>query len=105
MVTERRLKALEGDLQRAELARKERTLAIRYHKIKFFGKIVDFDIIYAFLTNAQNVKRLFARLIKQRNGWHPPTAIRIHLKLPCLILELISTIYWYVKNSIRSEKG
>jgi hypothetical protein len=32
------LKALEADLQHAELARKERTLAVRYHKIKFFGK-------------------------------------------------------------------
>lgn len=38
VATERKLKALEADLQRAELARKERTLAIRYHKVKFFGK-------------------------------------------------------------------
>jgi rRNA-processing protein Efg1 len=35
--TERRLKALEADLARSELAKKERTLAIRYHKVKFFG--------------------------------------------------------------------
>ena len=35
--TERRLKALEADLQAAELTKKERTLAMRYHKIKFFG--------------------------------------------------------------------
>ncbi|KAK2463076.1 hypothetical protein APHAL10511_004731 [Amanita phalloides] len=38
VVTERRLKALEADLQRAELARKERALAVRYHKIKFFER-------------------------------------------------------------------
>lgn len=38
VATERKLKALEADLQRAELARRERTLAVRYHKVKFFGK-------------------------------------------------------------------
>ena len=37
--TERRLKALEADLQKAELVRKERTLATKYHKVKFFGEI------------------------------------------------------------------
>jgi hypothetical protein len=35
--TERRLKALESDLARALVARKERAIAVRYHKIKFFG--------------------------------------------------------------------
>ena len=35
--TERRLKALEADLAKAERARKERTMAQRYHKVKFFG--------------------------------------------------------------------
>lgn len=35
--TERRLKALEADLAQAERVRKERTLAQRYHKVKFFG--------------------------------------------------------------------
>jgi len=35
--TERRLKALEADLHVAEVAKKERTLAMRYHKVKFFG--------------------------------------------------------------------
>jgi hypothetical protein len=35
--TERRLKALEAELVQAELANKERTIAERYHKIKFFG--------------------------------------------------------------------
>ncbi|KAF8736936.1 hypothetical protein AX14_013748 [Amanita brunnescens Koide BX004] len=38
VATERRLKALEADLHRAELARKERSLAIRYHKVKFFER-------------------------------------------------------------------
>lgn len=37
METERRLKALELELQQAELAKKERGFALRYHKIKFFG--------------------------------------------------------------------
>ncbi|KAG1726876.1 uncharacterized protein EDB91DRAFT_1165436 [Suillus paluster] len=36
--TERRLKALEADLARAEMARKERTYAMKYHKVKFFER-------------------------------------------------------------------
>ncbi|KAJ7744685.1 hypothetical protein B0H16DRAFT_1559840 [Mycena metata] len=36
--TERRLKALEADLEVAELGKKERTLAVRYHKVKFFER-------------------------------------------------------------------
>ncbi|PFH52193.1 hypothetical protein AMATHDRAFT_140881 [Amanita thiersii Skay4041] len=36
--TERRLKALEADLEKAELAKKERHMAIRYHKVKFFER-------------------------------------------------------------------
>jgi hypothetical protein len=42
--TERRLKALEADLEAAELGKKERTLAVRYHKVKFFG--ADFFIFF-----------------------------------------------------------
>ena len=34
---ERKLKALEGDLVVAERTNKERSLATRYHKVKFFG--------------------------------------------------------------------
>jgi len=36
--TERRIKSLEADLAKAELAKKERTLAVRYHKVKFFER-------------------------------------------------------------------
>ncbi|EPQ55407.1 hypothetical protein GLOTRDRAFT_116299 [Gloeophyllum trabeum ATCC 11539] len=36
--TERRLRALEADLEAAERARKERALAVRYHKVKFFER-------------------------------------------------------------------
>lgn len=36
--TERKLKALEADLVVAERANKERALATRYHKVKFFGE-------------------------------------------------------------------
>ncbi|KIP09059.1 hypothetical protein PHLGIDRAFT_44323, partial [Phlebiopsis gigantea 11061_1 CR5-6] len=38
VATERRLKALEADLAQAERARKERTLATRYHKHKFIER-------------------------------------------------------------------
>ncbi|KAG2127226.1 hypothetical protein DEU56DRAFT_820810 [Suillus clintonianus] len=36
--TERRLKALEADLARAETSKKERTYAMKYHKVKFFER-------------------------------------------------------------------
>ncbi|CAE6502328.1 unnamed protein product [Rhizoctonia solani] len=36
--SERRLKSLETDLAKAEIRKKERTMAVRYHKIKFFDK-------------------------------------------------------------------
>ncbi|KAF6761189.1 hypothetical protein DFP72DRAFT_880369 [Ephemerocybe angulata] len=36
--TERRLKALEAELEQAEVATKERDFAVRYHKIKFFER-------------------------------------------------------------------
>ena len=36
--TEQRLKLLQGDLEKAETANKERALAVRYHKVKFFGQ-------------------------------------------------------------------
>jgi hypothetical protein len=35
--TERRLKALEAEMEGAELHRRERQLAVKYHKVKFFG--------------------------------------------------------------------
>ena len=38
--TERRLKSLQKDLEKAETANKERALAVRYHKVKFFGESV-----------------------------------------------------------------
>ncbi|KAJ2918055.1 hypothetical protein MD484_g2394, partial [Candolleomyces efflorescens] len=36
--TERRIKALEAELEQAEVANKERDLAVRYHKVKFFER-------------------------------------------------------------------
>lgn len=35
--TERRLRSLEADLALAQLSKKERTMAVKYHKVKFFG--------------------------------------------------------------------
>ena len=40
--TERRLKALETELGQAEQAKKERTLSVKYHKVKFFGMLLPF---------------------------------------------------------------
>ncbi|KAF8499355.1 hypothetical protein JB92DRAFT_2743813 [Gautieria morchelliformis] len=36
--TERRLRSLESDLAKAERTRQERTLAVKYHKVKFFER-------------------------------------------------------------------
>ncbi|KAG5719723.1 rRNA-processing protein EFG1 [Termitomyces sp. T112] len=36
--TERRIKALEADLEQAQTSKKERTNAVRYHKVKFFER-------------------------------------------------------------------
>ncbi|KAL4079323.1 hypothetical protein J3A83DRAFT_1076389 [Scleroderma citrinum] len=36
--TDRKIKALEADLAKAQNARQERTMAIRYHKVKFFER-------------------------------------------------------------------
>lgn len=36
--TERRLKSLQADLEQAKIANKERSLAARYHKVKFFER-------------------------------------------------------------------
>lgn len=41
--TERRLKALDADLARAEQTRKERQYATKYHKVKFFGESIATD--------------------------------------------------------------
>ncbi|CCO30201.1 rRNA-processing protein EFG1 OS=Coprinopsis cinerea (strain Okayama-7 / 130 / ATCC MYA-4618 / FGSC 9003) GN=EFG1 PE=3 SV=1 [Rhizoctonia solani AG-1 IB] len=38
IASERRLKSLEADLAKAEIRKKERKIAMRYHKIKFFDK-------------------------------------------------------------------
>lgn len=38
--TERRLKSLQADLETAEAASKERAVAVRYHKVKFFGELL-----------------------------------------------------------------
>lgn len=43
--TERRLKALEAELGQAEQAKKERTLSVKYHKVKFFGMLLPFKCI------------------------------------------------------------
>jgi len=57
--TERRLRALEAELQVAEVAKKERTLAVRYHKVKFFGENVPHSLTIAaeFVTERQKVIR------------------------------------------------
>ena len=45
VTTERRLKSLEDDLASAELARKERNMATKYHKVRI-------DSVYEILPDA-----------------------------------------------------
>ena len=54
VATERRLKSLEADLAHAEQARIERTLATRYHRVKFFER--------------QKVLRKLAQVKRQLDG-------------------------------------
>ena len=51
METERRLKSLQKDLVNAETANKERTLAVRYHKVKFFGQSVPDSATHGFISS------------------------------------------------------
>lgn len=72
VATERRLKSLEADLARAEQARVERTLATRYHKIKFFERqkvtrrLVQTKKQLAAATEKKERKKLEARLAELR---------------------------------------
>jgi hypothetical protein len=42
VVAERKLKAQEAELAAAETARTEKAMAVRYHKVKFFGACMSF---------------------------------------------------------------
>ena len=55
--TERRIKALEADLEHAEQAEKERTMAVRYHKVKFFGTSPVSDMGRAYAHNLLMLER------------------------------------------------
>ncbi|KAI0800156.1 hypothetical protein C8Q74DRAFT_1234670 [Fomes fomentarius] len=72
VATERRLKSLETDLARAEQARVERTLATRYHKIKFFERqkvtrrLLQTKKQLAAATEKKERKKLEARLAELR---------------------------------------
>lgn len=66
METERRLKALELELQQAELAKKERGFALRYHKIKFFGAFLQplFRKVFMWFPERQKVTRKLKQVKK-----------------------------------------
>lgn len=55
--TERRLRSLQKDLENAEVANKERTLAVRYHKVKFFGQFIPDLITHDPLNRAVETER------------------------------------------------
>ncbi|KAI0740875.1 hypothetical protein C8Q76DRAFT_587656, partial [Earliella scabrosa] len=72
VATERRLKSLEADLAKAEQARLERTMATRYHKIKFFErqkvvrKLVQAQKQLAAAVEKKERKKLEARVAELR---------------------------------------
>lgn len=55
--TERRLKSLQKDLEGAETANKERALAVRYHKVKFFGQFDPDPITHYYLNSPIETER------------------------------------------------
>ena len=55
--TERRLRSLQKDLETAEVANKERTLAARYHKVKFFGELAPDLITHWYLNKIIETER------------------------------------------------
>lgn len=55
VAAERKLKAQEVELQKAETVRMERTMAIRYHKVKFFGIFTSITLLpYSQITYLHN---------------------------------------------------
>ncbi|TRM68917.1 hypothetical protein BD626DRAFT_543852 [Schizophyllum amplum] len=67
--TERRVKALEGELEKAETAKKERTLAAKYHKVKFFERqkaLRKVQQLKRELTDSPDDADLQSRLFEQR---------------------------------------
>jgi hypothetical protein len=68
--TERRLKSLQNDLEKAEVANKEKALAVRYHKVKFFGQftsdlITHDDLKRPIETERQKLIRKISQVKKQ----------------------------------------
>lgn len=74
---ERKLKALEADLVVAERANKERALATRYHKVKFFGTYCTSYLFGAFSNEDQIVGNSCVRSGRQKGN---STMKRPHLK-------------------------
>jgi hypothetical protein len=75
---ERKLKALEADLVVAERANKERALATRYHKVKFFGAYCTSYLLGAFSIKDQIVRNSCVRSGRQKGNSRTK---RRHLKL------------------------
>jgi len=66
--TERRLKSLQKDLEKAETMNKERELAVRYHKVKFFGQFISDPTTRSYLSSGiQSDKSCYGKSIKPRN--------------------------------------
>jgi rRNA-processing protein Efg1 len=74
---ERKLKALEADLVVAERANKERVLATRYHKVKFFGAYCTSYLLGAFSNEDQIVRNSCVRSGRQKGNSRTK---RYHLK-------------------------
>jgi hypothetical protein len=74
---ERKLKALEADLVVAETANKERALATRYHKIKFFGAYCTLCLLGASSNENQIVRNSCVKSDRQKDNSRTK---RSHLK-------------------------
>lgn len=67
---ERKLKALEADLVVAERANKERALATRYHKVKFFGTYCTSYLFWRILKRGSDRQKLLRKIRQTKKQLH-----------------------------------
>ena len=88
--TERKLKALEADLLKAQNARQERAMAVKYHKVKFFGTYIflfSFSVFPVHISSIKNDKRWYGKSSRQKGAYKAQ-------KIPRSWSQLCSTSEW-----------
>ncbi|TFY77323.1 hypothetical protein EWM64_g6688 [Hericium alpestre] len=101
--TERRLKSLETDLANAQVAKKERNLAVRYHRVKFFGAF--YRIYVVDLAELRQDRQKLTRKIKQTKKQLAADDLsrKARKSLESILFELRVDVH-YVLNYPKTEK-